>query len=149
VYIAEKVLVQTGGIAVDERRHADEGNRPVGMLRVQPPKNIRLDDGEPLTGPVLQVLLDLRAVQALKQQPGGVAQVEEGFAVLILQVASVRADVELGVFHVRCSLMALNRAAWRGRRRIPSPEQPGEKSARREDDPTSRVEYPDLEAEVD
>ncbi len=65
------------------------------MACAEPAEDIRLDDGEPLAGPVLQVLLDFLAVESLKEQPGGVAEVEEGFAVLIDEIATVAAGLQL------------------------------------------------------
>src|SRR5579864_1080973 len=60
--------------------------------------DIRLDDGEPLASPVVQILLNFLAVEALKKQPGGVAEVEERFAVLIDEEPTVGADLQLHSF---------------------------------------------------
>src|SRR5262249_40627527 len=67
---------------------------PVRMACAESTEDISLDNGEPLTGPVFQVLLDFLAIEPLKQQPGGIAQVEEGLAVLIDKVTPIRADLE-------------------------------------------------------
>src|SRR5262249_3204912 len=85
------------GIAVDKRRLTEQVNWPIRMLLAHPANDVSLNDGKSLGGPVLQILVHLLAVQPLKQQPGGVAQVEERLAVLIHEVAAIRADLQLHV----------------------------------------------------
>src|SRR5262245_25876401 len=68
------------------------------MLFVESTQDIGLDDREPLAGPVLEIVIDFLLIEPLEEQPGGITQVEEGLAVLIHEVAPVRADLESQVF---------------------------------------------------
>src|SRR5262249_51267131 len=58
---------------------------------VEPSDDVGLDDGEPLPGPVFQVLLYFLVIESLKQQPGGVAEAKERLAVLVDEVVTVGA----------------------------------------------------------
>src|SRR6266508_4361041 len=68
------------------------------MAQIEPAQDISLNHGESFAGPVLQIFLDLRAIEPLKQQPGGVAQVEEGAAMLVDKIPPIRADLESQAF---------------------------------------------------
>src|SRR5207249_4054687 len=91
----EKRLVRLGGVTVDERGFSEERRGPIRMAGAEPAQDIRLKDREAFVGPVLQVLLDFLAVKPLKDQPGRIAEVEERFAGLIDEVATIGADLQL------------------------------------------------------
>jgi hypothetical protein len=75
------------------RRLPEEGAVAVRVAPAEAPDDVGLDDGEALAGAVLQVLLDLLAVQPLAEQPARVAQVEERLAVLVDEMAAVGANL--------------------------------------------------------
>src|SRR5262249_1475975 len=82
------------------------------MALAKPPEDIRLDHGEPLAGPVLQVLFDLLVIKPLKYQPGGIAEVEEGRSGVVCEIAPVgtnanRAHVVSSSRHPKTGCMLL------------------------------------------
>src|ERR1700686_5360596 len=68
------------------------------MAFVEPPDDIGLDDGKTFPGSILQILLYFLVIESLEQQPGCIAQVEEGFVSLVDKVTTIRADLEFQVF---------------------------------------------------
>ena len=64
------------------------------MALAEAADDVGLDDRESLGDAVLQVLINLVVIEPLKEQPAGVGEVEERLAVLIDEVAPVRADLE-------------------------------------------------------
>src|SRR5579871_4352618 len=98
IHILEKPLVGPSRIAVEERLLPQERRRSVRMTNVQATENIGLEDGEPLIGPIFQVLSQFLVIEPLKYQPGRIAQVKEGLAVLIDKVSTIGADLESQVF---------------------------------------------------
>src|SRR5262249_61798908 len=69
------------------------------MTLLEPTDDIRLNDGEALLGPVLQVLFHFLSTQPLKKKPAGITEVEERFAILIDESAAVGADGQFHPFH--------------------------------------------------
>src|SRR5262249_14155188 len=67
VDILEKGLVRFGGIAVNERRLAEQRSWSIRMTRAESAQDVRLDYGESLADAVLQVFLDFVFVETLKQ----------------------------------------------------------------------------------
>ena len=68
------------------------------MAFAEAPDDIGLHDSEALVDSVLQVFVKFFVVEPLKQEPAGITKVEEWFAVLIDEVAAVRAHFELKIF---------------------------------------------------
>src|SRR5712691_7774507 len=68
------------------------------MAFVEPPDDIGLDDSKTFPGSILQILLYFLVIESFEQQPGCIAQVEEGFVALVDEVTPIWADLEFQVF---------------------------------------------------
>ena len=82
-----------GGVLVDEREFA------VGVRvgdAVELGEGDGLDGGEALGGASVEILERLLAIETVEELPGGVGEVEEGFAVGGAEEAVVVADFEAG-----------------------------------------------------
>src|SRR5207247_7209273 len=64
-------------------------------FRAEPADDIGLDDGEPLGGTVPEIVVGFLRIEALKQEPGGVAEIEKRLAGLIDEVSAIGTDLEL------------------------------------------------------
>src|SRR5207244_1795186 len=74
---------------------AKERGVAVGMFHAEPADDIGLDDSEPFAGAVLEIVVGFLRIESLKQEPGGVAEIEKRLAGLIDEGSAIGTDLQL------------------------------------------------------